>query len=72
MFAGLLLLITSKSCRRVGDFVIAMVLEAIWEILENTNAVIDRYREATASLGYQRRHGNEFDGRHGLLWCGPA
>jgi hypothetical protein len=26
--------------------------EALWEVIENTNFVIDRYREATAALGY--------------------
>lgn len=30
----------------------AMVLEAAWEIAENTPMVIDRYREGTASLDY--------------------
>jgi hypothetical protein len=29
-----------------------VILEAAWEIAENTNAVIDRYRSATASLDY--------------------
>jgi hypothetical protein len=33
-------------------FMIACLLEAGWEILENTPFVIDRYRAATASLGY--------------------
>jgi len=33
-------------------FVIAIGVEALWEILENTQMVIDRYREATAALGY--------------------
>jgi len=28
------------------------VIEASWEIVENTPLVIDRYREATAALGY--------------------
>jgi len=32
--------------------VIATVVEAAWEILENTNAVIERYREVTISLDY--------------------
>lgn len=32
--------------------VIAVVIEALWEILENTPIVIDRYRQATAALGY--------------------
>ena len=31
---------------------IALVVEASWEIIENTPMVIDRYREATAALGY--------------------
>lgn len=33
-------------------FVIAIGIEASWEILENSKMVIDRYREATAALGY--------------------
>jgi hypothetical protein len=30
----------------------ALAIECLWEILENTPMVIDRYREATAALGY--------------------
>ncbi|MFL6779182.1 MAG: DUF2585 family protein [Sphingomicrobium sp.] len=33
-------------------FVLALVVEAAWELLENTPMVIDRYREATIALGY--------------------
>jgi hypothetical protein len=31
---------------------VAMLVEASWEIVENTPMVIDRYRTATAALGY--------------------
>ena len=31
---------------------LAVALEAAWEVIENTNFVIDRYREATQALGY--------------------
>lgn len=33
-------------------FCLAVVLESLWEVVENTNLVIQRYREATAALGY--------------------
>ena len=33
-------------------FLLALVIEAAWEIIENTPMVIDRYREATVALGY--------------------
>lgn len=33
-------------------FVMAMVLEAAWEVVENTPMVINRYREATIALDY--------------------
>jgi hypothetical protein len=33
-------------------FLAALVIEASWEIAENTPMVIDRYRHATAALGY--------------------
>ncbi|MEK6280025.1 MAG: DUF2585 family protein [Acidobacteriota bacterium] len=34
------------------QLLIAIALEAAWEVFENTNFVIDRYRTATAALGY--------------------
>ncbi|MEO8142408.1 MAG: DUF2585 domain-containing protein [Sphingomicrobium sp.] len=33
-------------------FLVAMLVEAAWEIAENSPIVIDRYREATMALGY--------------------
>ncbi|HEX6740318.1 MAG TPA: DUF2585 family protein [Sphingomicrobium sp.] len=33
-------------------FLVALLVEASWEITENTPWVIDRYRHATAALGY--------------------
>ena len=36
-----------------GDrFVMAVAIEAAWEVLENSQYIIDRYREATMALGY--------------------
>lgn len=33
-------------------FTVALLVEAAWEVIENTPLVIDRYRTATAALGY--------------------
>jgi hypothetical protein len=52
MFCGLLtLLIPGVSTR--WRFSLAIMIEAVWELIENTNTVIEHYRAATASLGYQ-------------------
>lgn len=34
------------------QFFISIFVEAAWEVLENTNYIIDKYRENTASLDY--------------------
>jgi uncharacterized protein DUF2585 len=33
-------------------FLAAVLIEAVWEVIENTPMVIDRYRATTAALGY--------------------
>ena len=33
-------------------FLVALLIESGWEVIENTPFVIDRYRETTAALGY--------------------
>jgi uncharacterized membrane protein YiaA len=33
-------------------FLVALLVEAAWEVIENTPMVIDRYREATTAIGY--------------------
>jgi hypothetical protein len=35
-----------------GRFLIALLIEAAWEVIENTPMVIDRYRATTAAIGY--------------------
>lgn len=42
-----------KRLARTWQFVLAIALEAAWEVFENSSFVIDRYRTATAALGYQ-------------------
>jgi hypothetical protein len=51
LFYGFLWLIARKLPVR-RRFLIALVIEAGWEILENSPLIINRYREATISLGY--------------------
>lgn len=52
MFAGLLTLLIRGMEVRWRLFT-AIAIESAWELIENTNTVIERYREATAALGYQ-------------------
>ena len=33
-------------------FLVALMIETAWELLENTPLIIDRYREETAAIGY--------------------
>jgi hypothetical protein len=47
-----LLWLTMAKLRTVWRFWLAVLIESIWEVIENTNLVIQRYREATAALGY--------------------
>ena len=41
-----------KSYSAENRFLLALVVEAAWEVIENTPIVIDRYRETTIALGY--------------------
>lgn len=55
IFYGFLWLIAKKMPGRFPmkyRFLIALVLEAGWELLENSPLIINRYREATIALGY--------------------
>jgi hypothetical protein len=51
LWYGLLSLIAKQLPVRVR-FVLAVALEAAWEVFENTDMVIERYRAATISLNY--------------------
>jgi uncharacterized protein DUF2585 len=52
ILCGLLALVVPRLAT-VWRFVIAAAVEALWEVFENTSYVINRYREATAAIGYQ-------------------
>lgn len=51
LFYGLLWLAVRRVPIRYR-FLMAVLLEAAWEILENSPIIINRYREATIALGY--------------------
>jgi hypothetical protein len=50
-FCGLLALVLPRAGWR-WQLALAVAAEAAWEVFENTEFVINRYREATAALGY--------------------
>jgi hypothetical protein len=55
LFFGLLWLVARRAPRGLPlglRAVVAIAIEAAWEILENSPIIIDRYRAATAALGY--------------------
>jgi len=51
MFAGLLALLARRLAAS-WRLVTAIAMECAWEMIENSNAVIQHYRQATAALGY--------------------
>jgi hypothetical protein len=51
IICGLLALLLSRLAV-YWRLILAVLIEAAWEIFENTNYVINRYREATAAIGY--------------------
>jgi hypothetical protein len=52
VFCGLLALVVPR-LSPAWRLCVAVALEALWEIVENSEFVIRRYREETAALGYQ-------------------
>src|SRR5688572_7567963 len=51
LFCWLLMLILPR-LSTAWQLWLAVIAEVLWEVVENTNFVIQRYREATAALGY--------------------
>ena len=48
-----LVILVFRRLTRGWQVVLTLALEAAWEVFENSSFVIDRYRTATAALGYQ-------------------
>lgn len=65
MFAGILALLI-RNMSRTWRFVMAIAMECVWEMIENSNTVIAHYREATAALGY---HGDSVLNSLGDIFC---
>ena len=43
----------ARRLRWDARFVLAITLECLWEVVENSGMVIDRYRRATIAMGYE-------------------
>jgi len=52
MFAGLLTLLV-RNVTTQWRLVMAIGIECTWEMIENSNVVIQHYRQATAAVGYE-------------------
>jgi hypothetical protein len=48
-----LVVLVFRRLARGSQLLLALALEAAWEVFENSSFVIERYRTATAALGYQ-------------------
>lgn len=64
-----LLLLLSRRVAPSWQLLIAVALEAAWEVFENTRFVIDHYRTETAALGYE---GDTIVNSFGDLACALA
>lgn len=51
-FYAILWLLLRRWVPPASRWVIAIGLESFWEVIENTSAVIEKYRESTIALGY--------------------
>lgn len=65
MFCGLLALF-ARRLSFTRQLFLAVLMESLWEVIENTEFVISRYREATAALGY---HGDSIFNSLGDILC---
>lgn len=62
----LLMKLFLEALRPAWQLVLAIAVEALWEVFENTNFIIDRYRSETAALGY---NGDTVVNSFGDIFC---
>ena len=75
IFYGALWLLSRFLPMSIGTrLILAVAIEASWEVIENTDWLINRYRGQTVALDYYGRQRHQLGGRHAVYgpWILPG